>query len=213
MNADIFTRTTRNRLEIADVLASLSPKQWAAPTLCAGWTVRHLAAHLVQPMVVGFGRFFLVSFRYRGNTAATVDHFAQRLARTEPAELVQTLRERAGDNVDPPRVGPMGPFAETCIHLRDIARPLGLSADGRREDWLTLLDHLTSGTAAPGLIDAARIDGVRLCATDADWASGSGPEVAGTLEALAMAITGRTSALADLDGPGVGRLQPGMARS
>ncbi|WP_322921276.1 maleylpyruvate isomerase family mycothiol-dependent enzyme [Nocardioides renjunii] len=209
---DVFARTTRNRRAAADLLASLTPDQWQAPTLCEGWTVRHLAAHLVQPMVVGFGRFLLASLRHRGDTAATVDHVTRSLARREPTELVSLLRERAADRVDPPRVGPMGPFADTCIHLRDIARPLGLPADVPREDWLLLLDHLASGTAAPALTRPGWTDGLALRATDADWARGSGAVVEGAVEALAMAVTGRPAALDDLRGPGVGVLRERLAR-
>jgi uncharacterized protein (TIGR03083 family) len=206
MSSDIYARTSRNRREIADLLDGLAPDQWDVPTLCEGWTVREVAAHLVQPMLVGFGRFFLVSFRYRGDTAATVDHFTRRLARHEPSELVALLRRHADDRVDPPRVGPMGPFAETCIHLRDVVRPLGLDVDARREDWLELLAYLTSGKAAPGLVAPRRLDGLALRATDADWQHGQGPEVIGTLEALAMVVTGRRSVVPELKGPGVGLL-------
>ena len=46
-----------------------------------------------------------------------------------------------------------------------------------------------------------------LVATDADWRHGTGPRVAGSLEALTMAITGRQAALDDLDGPGVATLR------
>ena len=204
MNADeLYARTTRNRLEIADLLDTLGPEQWEAPTLCAGWTVRHLAAHLLQPMLVGFGRFFLVALRHRGDTAATVDHVARTIARREPSELIALLRSHAIDRVNPPRVGPMGPFAETCIHLRDIARPLGLPADARQEDWLDLLRYLTAPDPAPNLVTPERIAGLTLLATDLRWQHGSGPRVAGSLEALTMAVTGRAAAVADLDGPGV----------
>ena len=120
---ELFTRASRNRLAIADILESLEPGQWDAATLCAGWTVRHVAAHLLQPMLIGFPRFFLTAVRYRGDTPRTVDHFARVLARHEPDQLVAMLRDHAPDRVDPPRVGPIGPLAETCIHLRDIARP------------------------------------------------------------------------------------------
>jgi uncharacterized protein (TIGR03083 family) len=206
MSSDIYARTSRNRREIADLLDGLAPDQWTVPTLCEGWTVREMAAHLVQPMLVGFGRFFLASFRYRGDTAATVDHFTRRLALREPSKLVALLREHADDEVNPPRVGPMGPFAETCIHLRDVVRPLGLDVDARREDWFLLLDHLASGTAAPGLVDRGRLDGLAFHATDADWHHGQGPEVVGTLEALAMAVTGRRAVVPELQGPGAGIL-------
>lgn len=95
----------------------------------------------------------------------------------------------------------MGPFAETCIHLRDIARPLKLQVNACHDDWLELLTYVTSGRAAPGLIPSGRIDGISLRSTDAHWQHGDGPEVKGTLEALTMAITGRGSAIGDLEGP------------
>ncbi len=207
MNDDIYARTTRNRLEIADFLESLPPGQWTAETLCKGWTVRHMAGHFVQPMLISFGRFFLTSIRYRGNTAATANHFARTLANRAPTDLISLLRQHALDRLDPPRVGPIGPFAETCIHLRDIARPLNLEADARQEDWLTLLRYLTGDRVAPALLPAGRLDGLRLVATDADWQHGNGAAINGTMEALTMAITGRQAALHDLEGPGVETLR------
>ncbi|MEU8658232.1 maleylpyruvate isomerase family mycothiol-dependent enzyme [Actinoplanes philippinensis] len=206
MTARIFRLTTENRLMIADLLDGLDDTAWGAPTLCEGWTVHHLAAHFVQPMLIGFGRFFVTSFRYRGDTARTVDHFTRRLADRPRGELTALLRAHAADRVDPPRVGPMGPFAETCVHLRDIARPLGLDADVPVEHWRLLLDHLTSPSAAPGLTPPGRLAGLRLVATDTDWAAGEGALVSGPAEALGMAITGRRAALPDLTGPGVERL-------
>ena len=203
---DVYRRTTANRLMIADVLDGLDDAQWRAATLCRGWTVHHMAAHLVQPMLVGFGRFFVAALRYRGDTDRTVDHFTRRLARRPRAELVALLRAHAADAVDPPRVGPMGPFAETCIHLRDMARPLGLAADVPGADWRFLLDYLAAPGAAPALVPPGRLIGLRLEATDDDWAAGEGERVAGSLEALGMAVTGRPAALADLTGPGVDRL-------
>ncbi|GIF38114.1 maleylpyruvate isomerase family mycothiol-dependent enzyme [Actinoplanes xinjiangensis] len=207
MTADVYRLTTANRLMIADFLDGLDDAAWTEETLCDGWTVHHLAAHFVQPMLIGFGRFFLASFRYRGDTARTVDHFTRRLAQRPRGELTTLLRARAGDRVDPPRVGPMGPFAETCVHLRDIARPLGLDADVPVEHWRILLDYLTSPAAAPALTPPGRLAGLRLVATDIDWAAGDGALVSGPAEALGMAITGRRAALADLSGPGVTRLR------
>ena len=202
----IYVLTRRNRLMIADLLDSLDDAQWEAATLCRGWTVRHLAAHFVQPMLVGFGQFFLASVRFRGDTDRTVDHFTRKLARRPRPELIALLRAHAGDRVDPPRVGPMGPFAETCVHLRDIARPLGLAADVPVEHWRLLLDYLCSPGVAPALVPPGRLAGLRLTATDTDWTSGAGAEVTGPIEALAMAVTGRLAASADLSGPGADRL-------
>ena len=205
-DVEIYARTTSNRLMIADLLETLDDTQWEAPTLCTGWTVRHLAAHLVQPMLVGFGRFFLTAMRFRGNTDKTVDYHTRRLARRPRAELIALLREHAKDRVNPPRVGPMGPFAETCIHLRDIARPLALTVDVPNEHWGFLLDYLTSPTVAPALVPAGRLDGLHLTATDTAWSSGSGALVTGPIEAIGMAVTGRPAALTDLHGPGLDTL-------
>jgi uncharacterized protein (TIGR03083 family) len=205
-DVEVYTLTTSNRLMIADILETLDDTQWDQPTLCTGWTVRHLAAHWVQPMLVGFGRFFLTALRYRGNTDKTVDHHTRRLARKPRAELIALLREHAEDRVNPPRVGPMGPFAETCIHLRDVARPLGLPADVPIEHWRILLDYLTSPKVAPALVPPGRLDGLNLTATDTDWSSGSGDLVTGPIEAIGMAAAGRPAALADLRGPGLDSL-------
>ncbi|MEU4422513.1 maleylpyruvate isomerase family mycothiol-dependent enzyme [Actinoplanes sp. NPDC024001] len=204
----IYQLTTANRLMIADFLEGLDESQWQVETLCRGWTVQHMAAHFVQPMLLTFGRFFLAALRYRGNTDRTVDHFTQRIARRPRPELISLLRTHAGDRVDPPRVGPMGPFAETCLHLRDIARPLGLPADVPTAHWRILLDYLVSPAVAPALVRPGTVDGLRLTATDVDWSAGSGAgaPVTGPIEAIGMAITGRSSALADLSGEGVALL-------
>jgi uncharacterized protein (TIGR03083 family) len=201
-DADVYRLTTENRLLIADLLDALDDTRWGSDTLCAGWTVHHLAAHLVQPMLISFGRFFRAALRFRGDTARTVDHFTRQLARKPRAELIALLRGHAGDRVNPPRVGPIGPFADTCIHLRDIARPLALDADVPAEHWHLLLDRLTTGPAVPALIAPGRLDGLRLVATDTGWSSGAGALLTGPIEAIGMAAAGRPAALADLHGPG-----------
>jgi uncharacterized protein (TIGR03083 family) len=201
--ADVHEHTAQHRLLIADVLAGLDEQQWQHTTLCAGWTVRDLAGHLLQPFFVGFGRFFLTALRFRGDTDRTVDHLARRLATRPPAELVALLREHATDRLDPPRVGPMGPFADTAIHLRDLVRPLGLDVDLPAERWRRVLDYLTGVDVAPALVPSGRLDGIELRASDLDWTAGHGEPLEGPVEALAMAASGRRAALADLHGTGV----------
>ncbi len=48
--------------------------------------------------------------------------------------------------------------------------------------------------------------GLRLVATDLGFSFGAGPEVHGKAEALLMGIAGRRSVLAELSGPGQGKL-------
>ena len=177
---DLFAATTANRLLIADFLDELSADDWQADSLCAGWDVHTTAAHLLQPMLVGFGRFFVTSLRYRGDTDRVVDHLARRLSRHPPSEVIRLLRRHAADEVSPPRVGPMGPFAETCIHLQDIAIPLGRDVDVPSEHWDVLLRYLVSADAAPALTPGGRLDRMRIEATDSDWSHGSGPALRGS---------------------------------
>lgn len=211
----IYQLTRDDRLMIADVLDGLDDAQWQAPTLCEGWTVHHMTAHLLQPMVVGFGRFFATALRYRGDTDRTVDAVTRRLARRPRAELIALLRSHASDQVAPPRVGPIGPFADACVHLRDIARPLGLAADVPVEHWRILLGYLTGPRPAPALVARGRLDGLAFRATDVDFGAGigTGEQVTGPAEALGMAVTGRPAALDDLSGPGVRLLRTRLSRA
>jgi uncharacterized protein (TIGR03083 family) len=210
---DLLEATTANRLLLADVLDGLDEHQWAAPSLCRGWTVNAVAAHLLQPMLVGFGRFFVTSLRYRGDTDRTVDHLARALADRPREEITALLRAHAADRVSQPRVGPWGPFAETCLHLRDIVRPLDLVVDVPLAHWAALLGYLTSGRAAAALVPRGRLEGLRLTATDVARTWGRGAAVSGPAEALALAATGRAVVLPELEGPGVEVLESRLDRS
>jgi hypothetical protein len=48
-----------------------------------------------------------------------------------------------------------------------------------------------------------RIEGLTMRASDADWSTGSGPEVVGPGASLLAAMTGRKAALEDLKGEGL----------
>lgn len=80
-HAEIYALTTANRLMLADILDSLDEVQWCTPTLCPGWRVPEMAAHLVQPVLTSFAHVFLTALRYRGDTDRTVDHITRSIAR------------------------------------------------------------------------------------------------------------------------------------
>ena len=190
------------RLAFADMVAGLDERQLSSPTLCEGWDVHTLTAHMLLPFEVTFTRFALASLRHRGNTARTVDTLTRRIAARPVADLVAELRSHAQTQVAPRRVGPEAQLVETAVHLRDVARPLGLDADVPREHWRAVLDYLVSASVAPDVMPRGRLDGLALTATDLDWRHGHGKELEGASEAIAMALTGRSAALVDLDGPG-----------
>lgn len=208
---DIVRRTTANRRRAADLLDGLAPEQWATPSLCAGWTVRVLAGHMLMPMETSIPGFLLTLLRARGSADRAVDLISRKLAQRAPAEIVATLRAKADAGIQPPGVGALGPMADGCIHLRDAARPLGLDVTAPLDDWRIVLGFLVSKRARRGFVPAGRLTGLTLRATDQEWRSGDGPEVAGPSEALALATTGRPVALADLDGDGVPVLRTRLA--
>jgi hypothetical protein len=91
------------------------------------------------------------------------------------------------------------------VHGEDIRRPLGI-AHAYPMDALTRVADFYKGSNL--LIGAKRrIAGVTLRATDADWSTGTGPEAAGPMLSLLLAMTGRSAALADLTGEGVASLR------
>jgi uncharacterized protein (TIGR03083 family) len=211
----VYQIATANRLLAADMFATLTPEQWRTPSLCAGWTVREVAAHLLEPLETGVGTLKLLVYlvRYRRSLDRMVDDTARKAAARPTDELVTGLRERASTRLTPPVIGPLGPMTDTCIHLRDAARPLGLDACPPPASWCPTLDFLVSKPATKGFIPRDRLTGLRFVATDQDWRHGDGPEIIGSSEAIALAVSGRRAALDDLAGPGLDVLRRRIAPS
>ncbi|SDY75800.1 TIGR03083 family protein [Geodermatophilus africanus] len=211
----VYRIATANRLLAADMFADLTPEQWRTPSLCAGWTIREVAAHLLEPLETQVGTLKLLAYlvRYRGSLDRMVDDTARRVAARPTDELVSGLRERASTRLAPPVVGPLGPMTDTCIHLRDAARPLGLDVCPPPASWRPALDFLVSTPASRGFIPRDRLVGLRLVATDQDWQHGAGAEILGSSEAVAMAVSGRPAALDDLTGAGTDVLRARVAPS
>jgi uncharacterized protein (TIGR03083 family) len=198
---DVFARIAANRRLLADFFDGLSPEQLSTRSLCSAWTVREVLGHLVMPFAGGVGSFLVQVVRARGSINGASERVAAGLARRPVGELTALLRSHADQHGRAPGVGPMGQMTDGCVHLRDCARPLRLPDDVAMQDWRMVLDWLPSGV--PGLVPKHRLDGLALRATDQDWAWGSGEQVTGPSEALAMAMTGRDAALEDLEGSGV----------
>jgi uncharacterized protein (TIGR03083 family) len=208
---DVAARTAANRRLLADFFDGLDESQLETQSLCSAWTVKDVLGHSAMPFSVGIGRLLWRTLLVRGSIDRASAAIAEEQARRPVAELTGLLRTYASKRVPAPGVGPMGQFTDHCIHLRDCARPLGLDTDVPLEDWCAVLDWLPTKQASLGVVPAGRLDGLALRATDQDWSwtavDGSGAEVSGPSEALAMALSGRSAALADLDGPGVATLR------
>ncbi|MBL7256327.1 maleylpyruvate isomerase family mycothiol-dependent enzyme [Paractinoplanes lichenicola] len=190
------------RRRVADLVESLSPDQLATPSLCAGWTVRQVAGHLVAA-VDAPGRLTLSALLRSGFRIHRANaRLAAEIARRPAADLAGSLRRHAENPFRPPVVGYPGQLADLQVHGQDMRRPLGLP-HGLALDHLRLsLDFLTGGRAV-GFTPRRRLAGLRFESTDLDWAYGEGALVSGPAEALMMALTGRAAGLGEIDGPGV----------
>jgi uncharacterized protein (TIGR03083 family) len=188
------------REDLADFLAGLTPEQWERPSLCAGWRVRDVAAHVVsfEEMTPRQLTTRLVKGRLqmdRINGLGVSD-----LADDSTEQLIALLRDNAEPRGMGAGFGGRVALTDNMIHQQDIRRPLGLARTIPAQRLRAALDFIRY---SPTIRGALRVRGVRLVATDADWSHGKGPEVRGPGEALLMVMAGRPAALADLDGPGV----------
>jgi uncharacterized protein (TIGR03083 family) len=195
------------RLQLVERLQHLTPEQWRTPSLCAGWTVQDVLAHLTTPFLVSKPAMMLRFLRHRGIDRA-MDVTARELGRREPAELLETLRSNAGSAFRPPGMPRTMPLTDVVCHGADIRWALGepVADWGDPQRLRPVLDLLVSPLAAAGFVPPGRLKGLRLVAEDSDWSHGDGAEVRGPSLPLAMAVLGRPAAGAAVTGPGVQRL-------
>ncbi|MGV0736948.1 maleylpyruvate isomerase family mycothiol-dependent enzyme [Mycobacterium syngnathidarum] len=194
----------RERQEFADLLDALSPRQWQAPTLCANWTVRDVAAHTIA--YLGQTRLQLTAamLAARGQVNRINDRALRADTGSGPDELRNLMRAGADPSGAGALYGCRVALIECVIHQQDIRRPLSLPRPIPAD---ALLACLTFARVSPVIGGARRTRGLRLVATDLDWSAGRGLEVHGPGEALLLAMTGRIHAVtSELGGPGLARL-------
>ena len=90
----VFAATARARRSIADLLDGLDDAQLATPSLCAGWSVKVVAAHVAAAVVVGSAGFLRELLRQRGNGHRTNTVLARRVAELPTAVLAGRLTTR-----------------------------------------------------------------------------------------------------------------------
>jgi len=198
---DTFEMIAKERLALADTLSGLAPQQWITPSLCKGWTVHDVTAHLLMPLVTPIRRVMFTMVASGLNFDRANIKLTDRVARRSNDELVSELRANAEDRFKPPGMGPGAPLTDVLVHGQDIRRPLGIRHAIDPEHLRTALKFVAG--RSQGFVPKGLVSGIRLEATDLDWASGEGAVARGPGEAILLTMTGRRAALADLEGPGV----------
>lgn len=208
------------RARTADVLDALTPTQWDHPSLCEGWSVRHVAAHLTlqQQSLRDVTAFVAHHPRMLRSVTLNASIHASAVIQAgllTPAETTARIRSGIGSRRHNSFVTPLETLTDILVHSQDISLPLGLhlemhpgpSALAATRRWDTRRTWLaTVNRRLP-------LDGYRLVATDTDWVRGDGPEVAGPVGALLLLVTGRVAALDQLTGTGADSLRSVLAQA
>ncbi|WP_020575744.1 maleylpyruvate isomerase family mycothiol-dependent enzyme [Actinopolymorpha alba] len=195
--ADLRRFALAERARVRATLVSLSPDQWATSSLCAGWTVRHVAGHVASAMRTSVGGFLAGAVRERFDLDRLNDLNARRMAAYPDDALLAAFE---GDRMNPLHwLLPGLPLLDLVVHHQDIRRPLGLETVFPGDHLRACLQLLTTSRLFGRL--ARQAPGHRLVATDLDWSYGSGtPEVRGPAEALLMALMDRPVGPEELSG-------------
>jgi uncharacterized protein (TIGR03083 family) len=178
------------RRELAEVLSSLSAQAWDAATLCAGWRVRELVAHLTMPFRYSAPRFVAELVRSGGKFNAMADRCARRDAAMPAADLLSALRDNATNPWKPPGGGLVGALTHDVIHGLDVIVPLGIDRRVPAERLLIVLESVSGPQALRHF--GTDLSGIELRADDVDWSFGSGQPLVGAAQDLALVVCGRT---------------------
>jgi len=177
---------TTEFLALADLLDGLPDTGWDTPSLCAGWRVREVVAHLTMAVRYSPAQFGAELRDCDGDFTRLSDRVASRDAALPVSVLVGSLRDDAMHHWTPPGGGQVGALNHVVIHGLDVTVPLGVKRRSPDETLRVVLDDLTvGGTHAHFGFD---LGGLGLRATDMDWTFGSGTPISGAAEDLALLI-------------------------
>ncbi|MGV0794772.1 maleylpyruvate isomerase family mycothiol-dependent enzyme [Mycolicibacterium sp. XJ1819] len=201
--------STRELLRANDVrfralAATLTDEEWASRSLCEAWTNHEVLAHLVVGYRAGVGVTAAEILRHRGSFDRANAAMARALAAAKGPSLLLdefeqlTHRPRGLGRVFPRRLL----LGDHLTHELDI-----LFAVDRQPEIpeSALIAVLETQVALPNPFVPAfgHSRGLRLRATDVDWAHGDGPLVEGRAAELVSVLGHRPRMLAALGGDGV----------
>ena len=197
------------RAELAEVLTGLPAPSWDEPTLCAGWRVREVVAHITMPFRFSGRRFALELAKSRGRFNEMADRGARRdAAAMSPADLAGAVRSNIRHPWKPPGGGYTGALSHDLIHGLDITVPLGLAGPVPEERVRLVLPASLSDRSVKFF--GVDLEGIELQAQDMDWTLGSGVPLTGTAADLLLVMCGRTLPPGRLTGePSAQFTQPG----
>jgi uncharacterized protein (TIGR03083 family) len=194
MNTDEIWRTIdEQRTSLAGLLETLSPQQWNSASLCEGWTVRDVAAHVTHSQM-GPGRLVVEACKSRFRFDPMIKRLALADNRSQ-AEIVAALRGMVGSRKHIIGTKPLDPLTDALVHGQDIAVPLGIDRPMPEAAAAAAANHMWHMRFP--VQPAKQFTGIRLIATDADFAAGEGYQIKAPIRDILMVLTGRRSEISD----------------
>jgi uncharacterized protein (TIGR03083 family) len=201
------------RTSLAILLEDLSAREWEQPSLCDGWTIRDVAAHLTLQQL-GARAATGMMLRYRGNTDKAIRECArQRAAAWTSGQIVSAIRGTAGSRRHNFGVTHRETLIDALVHAQDIAIPLGRPHPMPPEAAAAAATRIWTMHWPPPFPASRTMRQFRVTATDTPWTAGHGPEVRAPISAILLLSAGRMAALPQLSGDGAAELTARLAPS
>jgi uncharacterized protein (TIGR03083 family) len=138
----VFLAVADERRSIAALIDGLDPQQLAAASLCVGWDVKTVAAHLISDFTDGFWGFLASGVRH-----GSID----REMRTCPSPGMcpsrrdcRNLRREADHRLSPPVTRPLLGLTDVLVHGADMRIPLGITHRPDPQRVARVIDFLTA---------------------------------------------------------------------
>lgn len=208
----LWERIDTQRLRTADLLEQLTDADWQQPSLCGGWTVRDVAAHLTLQQM-GLGDLVRMLPKYRGGGMNRLIGDSARAKAAAPMDqLIAEIRAMVGSRRHNLGVTSRDTLIDIIVHSQDIALPLGLDLSVPVDAAAEAATRVsTLSTRMASVFRPVPWRRYRFTATDIDWSVGDGPEISGPILAVLLVLTGRLVALPRLEGAGIASLRQSLA--
>ena len=142
---------------LAGLLAAASDAQWDTPSMCEGWRVREVVAHVTMAARYSEEEFMAELRRCEFDFTRLSDEVASRDASLPVDELVANLRSSVMQRWTPPGGGYHGALNHVVIHGLDVTAPLGASrcSPTRPSGSSSMTSRRAAATPASGSLSTA----------------------------------------------------------
>ena len=208
---EVWAAIDTGRTRIADLLETMTPEEWDHPSLCQGWRVRDVAAHIPMGQE-GLGPVLLGALRHPGPVNRVIRETARSRGALPTERLVADLRATVGARRPNLGVTYLENLVDVLVHGQDIAVPLrrelpvSLDAAAIAATRVWSYRETRRGRKKARVFRSLPSEGYRFTATDVPWSAGEGPEVRGPVIAILLVLTGRPAGFSQLAGEGAARL-------